>query len=224
MILALETATPICSVALYNPITGEIVEKRANGRGAHSTKMVLFIHELLALQKCSISDLQGVIVSIGPGSFTGLRIASSAIKGLLFGRDIKVLTYNTTYAIASAAVGMGLEGTVHGLVDARRTHLYHQKIIVQNGVITGKTEPQIVAIDELNDTIIKTNDHLFGTGIARLNLENHEGFKANSEMEQISAKELVTLMKADSKEMPLNAYIAKFGININELKILYSLD
>jgi len=225
LILALETATPICSVALFNPKTNEIQEKRADGRGAHSTKLLVFIHELLAEMGANITDLAAIIVSIGPGSFTGLRIASSAIKGLAFGRNIPILTYNTTYAIASAAVSLGLSGNIHGVIDARRTHLYHQKLHVEDGIITQCTQPKIYAIEELVKQHVNLGDHLFGTGLARLNLTtNHSGFIANDDMREISAKQLLTLVKADSKEMGLIAYIAELGINANELKILYSLD
>lgn len=225
MILALETATPICSVALYRPETGEINEKRASGRGAHSTKLLGFIHELLAAMNCSMDEVHAIAVSIGPGSFTGLRIASSAIKGLVFGRAIPILTFHTTYALASTALEMGLTGISHGLVDARRTHLYHQKIEVKAGSIISATKPAILSIEDLKNTVIKPKDHLFGTGLERLELvENHEGYVAPSDMLSISARQLINLMKADSKEVGLNAYIAKLGINAKELKILYSLD
>lgn len=225
MILALETATAVCSVVLYNPENGQIIEKRATGRGAHSTKMLVFVHELLAEMQATISDITAIALSNGPGSFTGLRIASSAVKGLVFGREIPILRFHTTYSIAAKALSLNLAGTVHGLVDARRTHLYHQKFFVEEGKISTLSVPQLCSINELKEHHILAEDHLIGTGINRLDLDkNHRGFISKNEFDDVSATQLITLIKADSKEMGLNAYIAKLGINARELKIVYSLD
>lgn len=225
MILALETATPVCSVVLYNPNNGQIIQKRATGRGVHSTKMLVFVHELLAEMQATISDVSAIALSNGPGSFTGLRIATSAVKGLVFGRDVPILCFHTTYSIAAKALPLNLAGTVHGLVDARRTHLYHQKFFIEEGKITQLSQPKLYSIEELKSHHILGEDHLIGTGIDRLDLgENHSGYVSQNELDDISAAQLITLIKADSKEMGLNAYIAKLGINARELKILYSLD
>src|SRR5699024_2547399 len=83
MLLALETATNVCSVAFCNE-EGDVFEKRIDKRGSHSEQVFLFIEELMNEHDFKIEDLEAVLVSEGPGSYTGLRIGASAVKGLLF--------------------------------------------------------------------------------------------------------------------------------------------
>ena len=79
MILAYETSTQVCSVAFLNN-EGEIFQKRITGRSVHSDHVFLFTEELINEHAFNIGDLEAVLVSNGPGSYTGLRIAASAIK------------------------------------------------------------------------------------------------------------------------------------------------
>ncbi len=83
MILALETATNVCSV-VFRDDDGLMHEKRIEKRGTHSEQLFLFIEDLMDEHGFFISALEAVLVSEGPGSYTGLRISASAVKGLLF--------------------------------------------------------------------------------------------------------------------------------------------
>src|SRR6056297_488404 len=85
MILSIETSTPVCSVALKATERG-VWEKRTEGRGVHSERLFTFTGELLERSGAGISDLDAILFSGGPGSYTGLRIGASAIKGFLWER------------------------------------------------------------------------------------------------------------------------------------------
>ncbi|TVQ68539.1 MAG: tRNA (adenosine(37)-N6)-threonylcarbamoyltransferase complex dimerization subunit type 1 TsaB [Balneolaceae bacterium] len=102
-VLSVETATPVCSVALRLP-DGTVHELRAEGKGVHSEQTFVFIDRLLAREKLAVNDLGSVIVSAGPGSYTGLRVASSAVKGLLFQTDVPLYACRTLGAIALGAM------------------------------------------------------------------------------------------------------------------------
>ncbi len=102
-VLSIETATPICSVALRLP-DGRVDEMRAEGKGVHSEQTFVFTDRLLAREKLAVNDLGAVIVSAGPGSYTGLRVASSAVKGLLFQTDVPLYACRTLGAIALGAM------------------------------------------------------------------------------------------------------------------------
>ncbi len=102
-VLSVETATPVCSVALRLP-DGTVHELRAEGKGVHSEQTFVFIDRLLAREKLAVNDLGAVIVSAGPGSYTGLRVASSAVKGLLFQTDVPLYACRTLGAIALGAM------------------------------------------------------------------------------------------------------------------------
>ena len=165
MILAYETATNICSVAYENP-DGERFELRSTERGAHSENVFLFTQQLMEEHRFSISDIKRVLVSNGPGSYTGLRIAASAIKGLLFGFEIPLFACNTLASIGIAGSKQYASITIHAILDARRTHLYHQAF-KKNERFSSISEPSIIEISDF-EAKVTDGDVIAGTGINRL--------------------------------------------------------
>lgn len=166
MILAYETATNVCSVSFQDK-DGKVSEKRIQGRGVHSDNVFLFTQEFMREYSFSITDLDAVLVSNGPGSYTGLRIAASALKGILFETDIPLYAANT---LASFAMESGQKsGVIHSIIDARRTHVYYQAFELGEKFIK-KSELGIVEITEFQKNI-NPGDCIIGTGINRLDLE-----------------------------------------------------
>lgn len=163
MILAYETATDVCSVSLKKE-DGAVHEKRVQGRGVHSDHVFLFTQELMKEHNFRISDLNAVLVSNGPGSYTGLRIAASALKGLLFGTEVPLYAANTLASFAMETEDSSV--TIHSIIDARRTHVYYQAFEIGNKLIK-KTESDIVEIAEFQKKI-NPGDCVIGTGIERL--------------------------------------------------------
>ncbi len=187
MILAYETATNVCSVSFQDK-DGGVTEKRIQGRGVHSDHVFLFTQELMNEYNFKIADLDAVLVSNGPGSYTGLRIAASAIKGILFGTDVPLYAANTL-----ASFAMGVEeriGIIHSIIDARRTHVYHQAFSSKDGLIS-KSEPDIIEISEFED-FIQDGDTIIGTGINRLDKESLSKAELFDET-SISASSLIKL-------------------------------
>lgn len=87
IILHIETATEICSVALSRG--SELIALKEESRGfSHAEKMIPFIDQLLKEAHLLPSELDAIAVSIGPGSYTGLRIGASTAKGLCYALDI----------------------------------------------------------------------------------------------------------------------------------------
>lgn len=166
VILAIETATAVCSVALRKS-DGRIVEKRIEGQGVHSERTFLFIKELFERAGITVSGLDAVLFSNGPGSYTGLRIGAAAVKGLLFGRDVEFFTYPTLLSFAAAVSVNGGAGTIHSVIDARREHLYWQSV-ESGGDVVG--DPQVIELSELKEKITE-GDTVIGTGWERLELD-----------------------------------------------------
>ncbi len=188
MILAFETSTSICSVA-YRDKNGKIWEKRIEGRSVHSDHVFLFTQELMQEHKFKIWDLSRVLVSNGPGSYTGLRIAASAIKGLVFGTDVDVYAINT---LASFVIGLELpdQKTIHSIMDARRTHVYHQSF--ESGkVLKSTASTSLMEIEHL-ENILQPGDAIVGTGTARLNGHALKGVQL-FDSKYISAVSLIKL-------------------------------
>lgn len=107
------------------------MELRSEERGIHSEAVFRFIRDLLDSEGLSIGDLDAVAVSAGPGSFTGLRIGASAVKGLLYGLDTLVFPINTFSGIEQMAKKLYPDATIHAILDARRQHVYTASAIME---------------------------------------------------------------------------------------------
>ena len=189
-ILAFETSTDICSVAYQNQ-DGEIFEKRIQGRSVHSSHVFLFAQELMKEHCFTIPDLAAVLVSSGPGSYTGLRIAVSAIKGMLFETHVKVVAINTLAGFAGALLDVDDEHQIHAVIDARRTHLYHQVFWCENGVLFTKTSPKVQEIRAV-EMQLRFHDSIIGTGLHRLSPESLQNMRVYGS-DSISAKNLLRI-------------------------------
>ena len=93
IILAIETSTDICSVSLHK--NGELLDIKENSLRKHSTLLASFVDEIFKNSKLKISSIDGIALSIGPGSYTGLRIGLSFTKGVSFSLNKPIIPINT---------------------------------------------------------------------------------------------------------------------------------
>jgi len=186
-LLAIETSTAVCSVALQTG-DGRVKEKRIEGRGVHSEYTVLFIDELLDRAGLQGDDLDSVLFSNGPGSYTGLRIGASVIKGLLFGKNVPLFTYPTLISFAGTQLQLNSHCTVHSVIDARRNHLYYQHV-KKSGEFLDISDPDIIELEQITPKISE-GDIVIGTGWNRLDFKDREKVRWIG-LEGISAVNLV---------------------------------
>ena len=93
-IIAIETATDVCSIAyVHNGTCKNIIEDRIPRQ--HAEQLPLFYNELVTLANIKLSEMDAIAVSIGPGSFTGLRIGLSYAKGLAFSHKKPIIPVPT---------------------------------------------------------------------------------------------------------------------------------
>ena len=128
MILCLETATPVCSVAL-NEGNRCLALRECVGQNAHSEKITIFIKEVLDEVGIGYDQLDAVAVSQGPGSYTGLRIGVSTAKGVCYAADRKMMAIDTLHAMACGMkerLGNQLQANdlLIPMIDARRMEVY----------------------------------------------------------------------------------------------------
>jgi tRNA threonylcarbamoyladenosine biosynthesis protein TsaB len=131
-ILHIETATKVCSVALST--NGKLIackESIADGF-IHSEALTLYIEETLREGRVSLSELNAISISSGPGSYTGLRIGLSTAKGLCFALNIPLISIETLLALTEL-VTTGNESIIP-MLDARRMEVYAQ-VIASDGSI-----------------------------------------------------------------------------------------
>jgi len=118
-ILALETSTEYCSVALWQD--GNVVNRCELVGQRHSELLIGILDSLLHEAGVKISELNGIAFGAGPGSFTGVRIACGVTQGLALGADLPVVGVCTLQALAQAA---GHDKVIAAL-DARMGEIYH---------------------------------------------------------------------------------------------------
>lgn len=118
-ILALDTSTEYCSVALWQD--GTVTERCELVGQKHSERLMEMLDALLREAGVKLAQLDGIAFGMGPGSFTGVRIACGATQGLALGADLPVVGVCTLQALAEAS---GRQRVIAAL-DARMEEIYH---------------------------------------------------------------------------------------------------
>lgn len=122
-LLAVESAADVAGGALLRGTQGVAVRRAPPVRPASETLLPLLL-ALLAEHGIAPAEVDAFAVSIGPGSFTGLRVGVATVKGLAFGAGTRVAAVPTLAAVAAGAAEPVAGGVVVGLLDARRGEVY----------------------------------------------------------------------------------------------------
>ena len=176
MILCIETSTAVCSVALVE--NGKVIALRESLDGQnHAEKITIFIDEVMKEANVSYRDLDAVATSMGPGSYTGLRIGVSTAKGLCYAMEKPLIAVDTLAAMAygfkdyktTRLQDYKLESTdiLCPMIDARRMEVYSAFF---NEQLERISETNAIIIDENSFMEMKQNNHLylFGDGADKL--------------------------------------------------------
>jgi tRNA threonylcarbamoyladenosine biosynthesis protein TsaB len=127
LILLLETATEVCSVAISRDGIPIACQETKEGF-LHSEKLTVFIEQLLNENQIITGELDAVCISRGPGSYTGLRIGTSVAKGICYRLDRPLIAISTLDSMASYAGSIYNPGNEQFLLcpmlDARRMEVY----------------------------------------------------------------------------------------------------
>lgn len=132
-VLAVDTATKVCSAALLEN-QGLLAELTVNHGHTHSTHLMPMIDLLLSQCRLSANDLDGFAVTIGPGSFTGLRIGLSTIKGLAYATGKPAAGVSALEALAYQFPFSGYP--ICPMIDARKGEVYAAGYKFQDGAPT----------------------------------------------------------------------------------------
>lgn len=122
-LLHIETSTKNCSVAFSKDGNLLCLCEEYDDNYGHSEKLHQFVNWALEGAEIELKDLDGVCVSKGPGSFTGLRIGVSAAKGFCFGLNIPLLSLNSLEILAQTQIDKGFD-LIIPMIDARRMEVY----------------------------------------------------------------------------------------------------
>lgn len=123
-LLHIESSSTVCSVALSND-SNLLALEEIDGGYTHAENLHVFIQKILKDKSISAKELSAVSVSIGPGSYTGLRIGFSAAKGLAYALNIPLISIDTLQALAFSALEKEKhDGLYCPMIDARRMEVY----------------------------------------------------------------------------------------------------
>jgi tRNA threonylcarbamoyladenosine biosynthesis protein TsaB len=138
-ILALDTATEACSVALG--IGDRVIERYVELERGHAEQLLPMVDAVLAEGGLTLRSLDAIAFGRGPGGFTGVRLAASVAQGLAFGADLGVVPVSDLAAVAQRAV-QEVSDTARVLVvnDARMREVYWAEFRVDDGVISAGAE------------------------------------------------------------------------------------
>lgn len=162
-ILCLDSATESATAAIIDEdkLLGEIT---FNYKKQHSTIMMPMVDSLLTSTDLSIEDIDGFVVSKGPGSFTGLRIGMATIKGLAQPTGKPFVAISTLDALANNLFFS--TGVICPIMDALRGNVYTNFYRVCNGSLETLGESEILSIEELINKLKNYNEpiHFIGDG------------------------------------------------------------
>ncbi|GHE76238.1 tRNA (adenosine(37)-N6)-threonylcarbamoyltransferase complex dimerization subunit type 1 TsaB [Roseivirga thermotolerans] len=161
-ILSIETATTVCSVAITSG-QNIVCEKKLFSDKSHANKLTLLIQELLKKAELKMVQMSAIAVSMGPGSYTGLRIGLSTAKGICFALNKPLIGISTLKAMAKEA-SINHKGTLLcPMIDARRMEVY---TALYNQSLTQLQEPRplILNQDSFAETLSSQKVLFFGNG------------------------------------------------------------
>ena len=149
-ILAIDTSTELCSVAIQ--FGQEISERFESVPRQHNRRLFSMLAELLPSGDLSALQIDALAYGQGPGSFTGLRIAASAVQGLAYAHGLPVIGVSTLLCQAQSALRLGLvsqQDKVLSLIDARVDELYWSVLTFEQGVAVESAKPRVCKPEQL---------------------------------------------------------------------------
>lgn len=149
-ILAFDSTAKAASCAVVDD--GRLLSVFNIDNGLTQSELLLpMAEDILRSLGLKFEDIDAYAVSVGPGSFTGVRIGVSLVKGIAFGRNIPCIEVSTLDALAENLAG--LEGILVPCMDARRKQVYNALFSFENGERKRLTEDRAISLDELADEL-----------------------------------------------------------------------
>lgn len=162
-ILSVDTATDIASIAVLedNKVLGEV---NLNFKNSHSVILMDMIINLLNTLKLTLDDIYGFVVSKGPGSFTGLRIGISTVKGMCHGCNKPLIGVSSLDSLAMSS--MNFHGVIVPMINALRDNVYTCLFKSSKNSFIKTTDYLLISIYELENLLKDEENILFvGDGV-----------------------------------------------------------
>ncbi len=169
LILALESTSNIASAALWRD--GEMLALSSlNSGNTHSTTLLPLATEMLAKTGLTPADVDLFAAAVGPGSFTGIRIAAATLSGLAFGLDKPVVGVSSLAGLAYSFEG--IHGIICPVIGARRSQFYSALFVSDKAGIHRLTDDDVVLADELDRYLAAVEGPVYFTGDGAADAQN----------------------------------------------------
>jgi len=144
-LLAFETATEACSVAIFDH--GQVLERFKIAPRRHAELALPWADALLAEAGLARSQLDAVAIGRGPGAFTGVRLGIALAQGIALGLDIPVVPVSTLKALACRALVEGEQRRIVSAIDARMGEIYAAAWHAKDGILHALDTETVIAPD-----------------------------------------------------------------------------
>ena len=163
LILCIETATKVCSVALAQSGSIIAVKESKTENFSHSENLNVFIESIFESTAFSLDNIDALAISMGPGSYTGLRIGVSTAKGLAYGLNVPVIGISSLKSLANLAEPISEDVLICPMFDARRMEVY-TALFDTNLSSISKIEAKIIDEDSFSDLLENQKILFIGPG------------------------------------------------------------
>ena len=199
LILGIDTSTNVGTVAIYSDVKGTLGEISVNINKTHSENIMVMIDELFKLTNTTINDIDKIAVSIGPGSFTGIRIGVAVAKGLASATNCKIVGVNELDIIAGNSTSNECE--ICSIIDARKERGYYCTFKYENGILKQLEDYKVGELREFLETRKEIRTVYLGDGAI-----NYKNLISNTVGEN-------GLFAPKSLNLPRASVVAELGIN-----------
>lgn len=204
-VLAIDASTERCSVALNQ--RGQITSQVCNVPRSHAQALLPMVDALLSDAEITLKQLDAIVVTLGPGSFTGIRICLSIAQGLSYGAKLPLIGVNSLEVMAQGLIGRpkSENATLVSCLDARMGEVYWATYTHQDGFLTEALPPAVSSPEQFNAAMESITGAAVGIGHG-FQLDNISGDDcAECYSEELPhAEHLLSLWNDDSFKLALS--------------------
>lgn len=160
-ILGLDSTGNVCTAAISDN-ENLIAEMTVNIGNTHSETLLPLIEQILKMSDTDINEIQLFATSVGPGSFTGVRIGAATVKALAFGKNLPLCEVSTLEALAENL--SDFDGILCPVINARRMQVYNALFSCKDGNITRLTPDRAISVEELDSELAKYDSPIYLSG------------------------------------------------------------
>lgn len=164
LLLNIETSTTNCSVSLSKEGETLVLKEDYNSNYSHAESLHVFIDDVIKSAKIKLSEIDAIVVSKGPGSYTGLRIGVSAAKGLCYSLDKPLISVSTLESLSHQVYIE--KGFIVPMLDARRMEIYSAVIDANHHQIR-EIQAQILDESAFIDYLENDKVYFIGNGVEK---------------------------------------------------------